>query len=368
MKALRKGYTTGTCAAAASKAAALMLAGDRKINSVEIELPGGSIASFEVEAVDIDENRAVCAVKKYSGDDPDVTNGLMIYSQVTAGGKGIRIDGGEGVGRVTKPGLQRAVGEAAINNVPRRMIHDAVKEAFEENGLECGAEVIISVPGGAETAKNTFNPRLGIVGGISILGTTGIVEPMSTKALIDTIDVELRFLRTNNRKYALITPGNYGRDHIKESLAIDPDKAVKCGNYIGDAIDLSISNGMSGITIVGHIGKLVKLAAGIMNTHSSNADARMEIICATAAVCGAPQSAAQEIMECVTTDDALSVLEKYGLLRCVTERISNRIDFYINKRCRGMSYAFIVFSSVYGELCRGGDMRVLEETLKEVSV
>lgn len=368
MKALVKGFTTGTCAAAASKAAAQMLAGGREVDKVTIELPSGMHVSFEVEKAEINTDSASCAVRKFSGDDPDVTDGLLIYSEVTAGGRGIRIDGGEGVGRITKPGLQRKVGEAAINNVPRKMIHDAVKSAFDEAGLECGADVLISVPKGAETAKKTFNPRLGIVGGISILGTTGIVEPMSTKALVDTIDVELRFLSANDRKYALITPGNYGRDHIRTSLGIDPDKAVKCSNFIGDAIDLSIKNGIKGITIVGHIGKLIKLAAGIMNTHSSNADARMEIICSAAAVCGAPQRAALEIMECITTDDAIRVLEQYGLRERVMERISDRINYYVNKRCSGMGYAFIVFSNVYGELFRGGDMKVLEETMKEASL
>lgn len=366
MEKLKKGYTTGTCAAIASRAAVIMLMSGKAPERVSVTLPNGERIETDILDVSADGHSAECAVRKYAGDDPDVTDGILIYSCVTLVKDGITVDGGRGVGRVTKPGLQRAVGEAAINDVPRKMIISAVSETLEEYGAECGAEVIISVPGGEELAKQTFNPRLGIEGGISILGTTGIVEPMSTKAVIDTIDVELSFKKANGHAYALITPGNYGRDYVMKRLGLDIDAAVKCSNYIGAAIDIAAEKGFKGMLLIGHAGKLIKLAAGIMNTHSRTADGRAEIICANAALEGAPKEALEAIMESVTTDDAAAVLKKYGLLESVMKRISDRIEHYIDMRCGGrIEHAFIVFSNVYGELCRGGNEAVEMEVLNE---
>lgn len=361
-----RGYTTGTCAAVATKAAArLLLSGDAAAEE-SIVTPAGETIKVELSELRRDGESAVCAVRKHAGDDPDVTDGLLIYSRVTLCGGQITIDGSEGVGRVTKPGLQRAVGEAAINDVPRRMITEAVREVMDEYGVNTGAEVIISVPGGAEIAEKTFNPRLGIEGGISILGTTGIVEPMSTKALIDTISVELDFKKANGHRYALITPGNYGREHIIDTMGLDIDAAVKCSNYIGDTIDLAAEKGFSGVLLIGHAGKLVKLAAGIMNTHSRVADGRAEVICANAAMEGVPREYLARIMESVTVDDAAAALTECGALDKVMRRIAARMEYHISKRCAGrIEYGFIMFSNVYGELCHGGSEKVIKETINE---
>lgn len=366
MAELRSGYTTGTCAAIAAKAAVRMLLTQEAVKTEYVITPNGTRIETEISDAEYSGCRARCAAKKFAGDDPDITNGMRIFAEVTFGGDGIAIDGGEGVGRVTKPGLDQPVGAAAINSVPRRMIAEAVRGVIEELGAECGAHVIISVPGGEKTALKTFNPRLGIEGGISILGTSGIVEPMSTRAVIETIRTELNFKRQNGHNCVVVVPGNYGRDFVMDRLGLDIDSAVKCSNYIGEAIDIAIEKQLSSILLIGHAGKLIKLAAGIMNTHSQTADGRVEIFCTHAALCGASLAVLERIMKCVTTDDMITILKEFGMLDEVMQRIGERINYYINKRCGGeIKYAFEVFSNVHGELCRGGDEKVFANAVKE---
>lgn len=366
MSKLKSGYTTGTCAAIAAKAAVKMIFTQKMVSTEYIITPPGTKIETEIRHAEIRRNSAKCAVKKYSGDDPDITNGILVYAEAELCDGDIKIDGGEGVGRITKPGLDQPVGAAAINSVPRKMIQDAVTEVLEENGAECGAAILISIPEGKELAKKTFNPRLGIEGGISVLGTSGIVEPMSTRAILDTIDVELNFRKSNGRSYAIIAPGNYGRDFVHERMGIDIDAAVKCSNYIGDTIDMVREKQYKGLFLIGHVGKLVKLAAGIMNTHSRVADGRMEIFCAHAALCGASAETAEQIMAAVTTDDVIAVLKAHQLLEPVMNSIKARMEFYLGKRCDGMPYAFVMFSNVHGELCRGGDIKIIERAVQEV--
>ncbi|MDE7218481.1 MAG: cobalt-precorrin-5B (C(1))-methyltransferase CbiD, partial [Oscillospiraceae bacterium] len=234
-KKLRLGYTTGSCAAAAAKAAAYMLLTGRRLEQVELATPKGIRLTLPVQEIRMGEKEVSCAVEKDGGDDPDVTTGALIFAAVSRKEEpGIAIDGGEGVGRVTKAGLDQPVGAAAINSVPRRMIREGLEEIQSLTGDAGGLSVVISVPGGRELAKRTFNPRLGITGGISIIGTTGIVEPMSEQALVDTIRVELRQRRESGAEYVLLTPGNYGSDFIRDSLGIDPAIAVQTSNFIGD--------------------------------------------------------------------------------------------------------------------------------------
>ncbi|MCQ2553512.1 MAG: cobalt-precorrin-5B (C(1))-methyltransferase CbiD [Clostridia bacterium] len=267
-KKLRLGYTTGSCAAAASKAAAWMLLTGVKRERIGLKTPKGIDLDLEVKEITMAEDYAKCAIEKDGGDDPDVTKGALIFSEVRKCEEpGIHIDGGFGVGRVTKRGLDQPVGNAAINSIPRLMIKENLEEICKIADYEGGLSVVISVPLGEELAKKTFNPRLDIVGGISILGTTGIVEPMSEKALVDTIRVELRQRRENGAEYVLLTPGNYGVDFIKGNIA-DPEIAVQSSNFIGDTIDMCKEMGFKGALLVGHIGKLVKIAGGMLNTHS----------------------------------------------------------------------------------------------------
>ena len=351
-KRLRLGYTTGTCAAAASKAAALMLVGGVRTDQVTIMTPKKIGLTLDVLEASVENGTASCAIRKDSGDDPDVTNGMLIYARVTLSReRGVRIEGGVGIGRVTKPGLECEVGTAAINRVPREMIAREVGAVLEGYGSACGAEVVISAPEGEEIARRTFNPRLGIVGGISILGTSGIVEPMSDAALVDTIKAELNIRAANGDRYLLITPGNYGEDYIKDKLRFDPELAVKCSNFIGDTLSYAVEKGFEGVLLIGHIGKLVKLAGGLMNTHSKYGDCRMEILTAYAAVHGADADTARALMECVTTDDAIRVLDEHGLREGVMRSVIQKIKFYMDAAGFGKLRAeSIMFSSKYGLL------------------
>jgi len=362
---LRLGYTTGTCAAAAAKAAAYMLLTGQRMERVALTTPKGIRLELPVQEIRIKPERVSCAIEKDSGDDPDVTRGTLIFAEVSRSvGDGIFIDGGAGVGRVTKPGLDQPVGAAAINSVPRRMIRDAVEEVQSLTDDHSGLQVIISVPEGEALAKKTFNPRLGIVGGISILGTTGIVEPMSEQALVDTIRVELRQRRESGAAYVLLTPGNYGSAFIRDGLGLDAGIAVQTSNFIGDALEMCVEMGFRGALLVGHIGKLVKLAGGMWNTHSKYGDCRMEIIAAYAAVCGLDAERAAEILRCVSCDEAIRILKEAGLERETMDRLMERIGFHLQAKAGdAMDIGAITFSKVYGTL---GKTSLAERMLRAI--
>ena len=353
---LRYGWTTGSCAAAAAKAAALMLFSGEEFRQVRLMTPKGIELYLDVEDVTRLPDRVECAVRKYSGDDPDVTDGLLIYAKVEKGDEessGLRVilDGGIGVGRVTKPGLEQQIGQAAINNVPRRMITEEVERICRACGY-CGEmKVTISIPDGEETAKKTFNPRLGIVGGLSVLGTSGIVEPMSEKALTDTIYMEMKMLRESGYSCCYAVPGNYGMDFLTEQLGINPDLAVKCSNYVGDTIDDAKLLGMKGLLLIGHVGKFIKLAAGVMNTHSRTADCRMEVFASHAAMAGADAAVVKEIMACLNTTEAVKILKDRGLLQDIMKTVMERITFYLRQRAGGeLETGAVVFSGEEGIL------------------
>lgn len=356
-KRLRCGYTTGSCAAAAAKAAAEMLLGGRNVQNIELMTPKGILLRLDIYDILREENRVSCAVKKDGGDDPDATNGILVYAEAgySADGGGmsgqVHIDGGIGVGRVTLPGLEQPVGAAAINRVPRQMIKDAVLEICEAYDYTGGIDIVISVPEGVEIGKKTFNPRLGIEGGISILGTTGIVEPMSETALIKSIEVEMKVLVSGGNECLVVIPGNYGTVFSKNELGIDTGKSLKCSNYIGETIDFAVNLGVKKLLFIGHIGKFIKLSGGIMNTHSRNADCRMELMAAAALRAGAPVRVLKEILDAPTTDEGLRILLEEGYLEDSMKYIMERIGFYLNHRCQGaIETEAMVFSNVYGLL------------------
>ena len=355
-KRLRCGYTTGSCAAAASKAAAWMLLSGERINSITIMTPKGTLLQLPLEDVTMGENSVSCAVRKDSGDDPDVTDGMLIYSivrKIPDPGK-IVVDGGEGIGRVTKKGLECPVGCAAINPVPRKMIEDGVRWAlnkFNAGRNSFGISVEICAPLGAQISERTYNPRLGIVDGISILGTSGIVEPMSEQALIDTIKVEMKVLKAAGKNHIFLTPGNYGEEFAAQNLHLPLTCAVKTSNFIGDSLDLACELKFESVLLVGHMGKLIKLAGGIFNTHSKYADARMEIIAAHGAQWGAGEKTVRKIMECITTDEALSCFEDEAIKRKTIESIINKIDFNIKYRTKKqIKTGIVLFSKEHGLL------------------
>ena len=365
-KKMRMGYTTGSCAAAASKAAAWMLLHGQILPEVELMTPKGIGLHLEVLDPKLSKGEASCAIRKDAGDDPDVTDGLLIYATVRKAEKpGVTLDGGEGVGRVTRVGLEQAVGDAAINKVPRQMIREGVEEIRRAAGYTGGLSVIISIPGGEELARKTFNPRLGIVGGISVLGTSGIVEPMSEEALIQTIRVDIKMQLSGGRSYLVLVPGNYGLDFLEDYEPEVLKRSVKYSNFLGEAIDAAVEFGAKGILLVGHIGKLVKLAAGIMNTHSRNADARMDILTAHAAVLGADQETAARLMDCITTDEALDILKEKGLLEPVMKRLLERMEFYVDHRSgKSLERGILTFSLEQGVLGESTDVRRLIACVK----
>ena len=364
-KKMRTGYTTGSCAAAAAKAAVCMLLSGEVIQQVRLMTPKGVELDLEVEQIERRQHGVRCAVRKDSGDDPDVTNGIYVYAEVRKEPEpGIYLDGGEGIGRITKKGLEQPVGAAAINRVPRQMIREAVKEECVRARYDGGLSVMISIPEGRKIAERTFNPRLGIEGGISVLGTSGIVEPMSEKALTDTIFLELKMLKENGIDRCCVVPGNYGRDFLAEQLGVDTDQAVKCSNYIGETIDAAVNLEMRSLLLIGHIGKLIKVAAGVMNTHSRQADCRMEVLAAYAAAEGASAECVQAILSCITTMEALELLKEKGILSGVMERVMERIEFHLCHRAGGsLQVEAIVFSTEDGIL---GKTKRAEALLKEI--
>ena len=351
-KKLRYGYTTGTCAAAAAKAATAMLLSKQRVDYIQIDTPKGITLNLEVEDVTIDDDVISCAIRKDAGDDPDDTNGILIYATVyKCSEDGIELLGGVGVGKVTKPGLACSVGGPAINPVPRKMITDAVASVARCNSYDGGLTVTISVPEGIEIAKKTFNPRLGIVGGLSILGTSGIVEPMSEKALVDTIYVEMDVQKSKGNENLLVFFGNDGQDFAKNTLKLSIGEAVTCSNFVGEVLDYAVFKGFKSVLFIGHSGKLVKLAQGVMNTHSKYADCRTDALALYAMFEGASKDIGLEIAGSLTTDEAVKILKREELDKVVLQKINERIEFYMQQRVHGrIKTAALMFSNVHGVL------------------
>lgn len=362
-KNLRCGYTTGSCATAASKAATTMLLTGKRVEVVRIDTPKGIVLDLEPLDVIITEKSVSCAIRKDAGDDPDDTHGVLVYAKVEKSEiPGIHIEGGIGVGRVTKPGLACAVGGPAINPTPRKMITLEVEKAMNLAGYKGGINIIISVPEGVEIAKKTFNPRLGIVGGLSILGTSGIVEPMSEKALIETMYVELNAQKARGNKNLLVFFGNYGEDFSRDQMHLNLDGAVTCSNFVGELLDYAVFCNFETLLLIGHSGKLAKLAQGIMNTHSKYADCRTELFALEAMFHGASVDVGKEIYQCLTTDEVTKVLQRENLFESVMREITAKIDFYMQHRVHSkIKTAALMFSNVFGIL---GKTRYADELIQ----
>lgn len=361
---MRFGFTTGSCAAAAAKAACYMLLTGKKKKSIQIETPKG--IPFEAEIVEIHmlEKEVRCGVVKDGGDDPDVTTGSLIMATVSLQQQGICIDGGRGVGRVTMPGLDQPVGNAAINHVPREMIEKEVTEVCTLCDYRGGIKVIISVPGGEELAEKTFNPRLGIQGGISILGTSGIVEPMSSRALLDTIRVELNQKKELGYRLVPVSPGNYGLDFMKNTYDFDLDVSVKCSNFIGDTMDMACELGFEGILLTGHIGKLIKVSGGMMNTHSKEGDCRMELLAAAGLKGGCSKECALEILGNAVTEEGIRLLQEEKVLEPSMAYVMERIHFFLQKRAAGrLQVECMMYANQYGLL---GQTPEAEKMLQDI--
>ena len=361
-KMLRCGYTTGTCAALAAAGAARLLLTGQAPSRLSLRTPKGWVV--EVAPVFcrlLEEGGALCAVRKDGGDDADVTHGMLVQAAVVlTPGPGVSIQGGEGVGRGPRPGLDQPVGAAAKNPVPRQIIARAVAQELETAAWPGGAGVTISIPGGAETARRTFNPLLGVEGGLSVLGTSGIVEPMSQQAIVDTIEVEARQARQSGARLILI-PGNYGADFLAaqglDGLGVP---VVRCSNFIGDALDIAAAQRFEQVLLAGHIGKLVKVAGGIMNTHSRQADCRTELFCAHAAAAGASTALCRRLLDAATTDACIPLLDAEGLRDPVLSSLTAAVQTHLERRAAGaFAVGALLFSNQYGLLGLSPQARTL---------
>ena len=360
---LRCGYTTGTCAVAAVRGAAELLLLGRQLSAVRVDTPAGIQVEAELLEFSAGPGWASCAVRKDGGDDPDVTDGTLIFARVERKDTpGVEIDGGEGVGRVTRPGLDQPVGAAAINSTPRRMIREQAEAVLKEAEASSGLRAVISVPEGQRLAGGTFNPRLGIEGGISILGTSGIVRPMSEEALIRSVHLELDLVRAGGAEDVLVTPGNYGEDFSRDVLGLRLDRWALCSNYVGEAIDHARGLGFRSLLLVGHLGKLVKVAAGIMNTHSRTADGRGETMAAHTALCGGDRALVERIFDAPTTDGGVEMLEEAGLKEAVMDSLAAALDRRLKARAGAdMEIEALFFSNRFGILGQTpGAARLLE--------
>lgn len=362
-KKLKKGFTTGTCATAASVAAASMILNQEIEEKITVHTASGIEVTMDLLDTSFSDLQATAAVEKDGGDDADATHGLLIYATVTLlpEEKQIEIDGGEGVGRVTQKGLAIDVGQVAINPTPRRMIEESVRKVI---GPNCGAKVVIWVPEGKERAKLTYNSRLGIVGGISILGTTGIVNPMSEESWKAAITIELSMLYNQGNRSVILVPGNYGEDFATQKLGLPSGKIVNMSNFVGHVLKEVQRIGFNRVLMVGHMGKFVKVASGIFSTHSKDADARIETLIANLALMGAPLEMLQSIDACLTTESAGTIISQYGyepVYQILVDKIKKKSERLLKNRKPEVTVDVVLFASEAGFLASTKPLEELKE-------
>ncbi|MBC8743552.1 cobalt-precorrin-5B (C(1))-methyltransferase [Lactobacillus sp. Marseille-P7033] len=349
---LRKGFTTGTTATAATVAAIRTLLNQEPQETVTVHAANGKTAIFDVEQTDFDEQQASCAIKKDGGDDQDATDGALIFATVKLRDDNeIRLDGGKGVGRVTKEGLANKPGMPAINPTPRRVIKAAARE---ELGEKRGVDIVISVPEGERIAKLTYNPRLGIVGGISILGTSGVVTPMSESSWKHSISIEMNIHRKRGDNTIVLVPGNYGEDFAKDELGIPNAKIVQMSNFVGYVLHETQRLGFTKVLIVGDLGKMIKVAGGIFSTHSKDADARAEIMVANLALMGGvPTTFLRKINQCLTTISMIKMIDEAGyqdVYQMIADKIKLRAEKLLAHREPHVEIDAVIFSRESGFL------------------
>ncbi len=359
---LRRGYSTGSCAAAAAKAAVDYLFSGQRPEKVQINTPAGVLLSLDVCEVAHGEGWVECAVQKDAGDDPDITDGMLVKARaVPVETPGIKLKGGRGVGVVTKPGLQVRVGKPAINPVPEKMILEAAGAMLPEGR---GVEIEIIIPDGERLARKTLNSRLGVEGGLSVLGTSGLVEPMSEKSYEDTLALELKAVSLEHKGPVVLVTGNYGRTLALEHYGLPEAAVVKIGNLVGFSLDRCRELGMNNILVIGHIGKLIKVVAGIFNTHSRVADARFETFAARAALLNADLGTILKMREAVTTEDMVDLLSEIGgegYFDQLAEEVSARASAYLYDE---VEVGTILFNFRRGLLGSDGKARSLLEEFK----
>ncbi|RQD76596.1 MAG: cobalamin biosynthesis protein CbiD, partial [Candidatus Syntrophonatronum acetioxidans] len=334
-RVLRRGYTTGTCAAAAARAALTMLVKGKPVEYVTLSTPAGKDLRLKVLDSRLNREYVLCAIKKEGGDDPDITNGVKVYARVEYTlQEGIQLEGGEGVGQVTRPGLSLPVGSSAINPGPRQQIKEALQDLMPSGK---GIKVTLSIPGGEELAEKTLNSTLGIQGGLSILGTTGIVEPMSEEAIQKSLVLQIPQSLEEGFTSLVLTPGRRGKRQAEEILGLPGGAVLQMSNFVGFMLSSCLKYGVREVILCGSLGKLVKVAGGIFNTHSREADARREIMAAFTALEGAPRELIEEIMGGVTVEGAVEKVKEAGLERVfnsVAKASSRRAEDYLKKKIK----------------------------------
>ncbi|WP_054746491.1 cobalt-precorrin-5B (C(1))-methyltransferase CbiD [Lentilactobacillus rapi] len=348
---MRKGFTTGITATAASVAALTALLDQKEQAAVSVQAANGQNVTFTIEKCDFDKKKAAVAIKKDGGDDQDATDGMLIYSTVNLRDDNqINLDGGKGIGRVTQEGLPNKPGMPAINPTPRKMIKQSVRKVL---GPDRGADVIISAPEGERVAKLTYNPKLGIVGGISILGTSGIVTPMSEDSWKASISIEMNIHKKRGDEDIILTPGDAGEAFAKEKLGLPAEKIVQMSNFVGYVLKEAQRIGFKRVLIVGDLGKLIKVSGGIFSTHSKDADARAEIMVANLALLGAPTEMLQRVYKCLTTISMLKIVEEDGyqrVLQVIVDKIKDRSQKYIAHREPKVDIEAVIYSNTSGVL------------------
>ncbi|EGT2201429.1 cobalt-precorrin-5B (C(1))-methyltransferase [Clostridioides difficile] len=379
-KKYRRGYTTGSCATGASKAAVYMLITKNRINTINIDTPKGIPLSLKVDNINISDTFVECSIKKDGGDDIDATHTMDIYARAEIVSKNdknkeyltlkdidglsnnsesqielykfIRVYGGIGIGVVTKKGLSVDVGKPAINPTPLKMINHEIRNLIGDNfesilGNNKVLKITIFAPQGEAVAKKTFNPRLGIVGGISIIGTTGIVEPMSDDGWKKSLSIELQMKKEQGLDKIILVPGNHGEQFIREKLNLDIKYVVRTSNFIGYMIKEAQRIGYKKILMAGHIGKFIKISAGIFNTHSKVADARSEILVANLALMGATYEFLNKINQCLTTEEAVELInnsEYRQVYNILSNKCRERVKQYLNEDSDDIDVEVIIFS------------------------
>jgi cobalt-precorrin-5B (C1)-methyltransferase len=338
-KKYRRGYTTGSCAAGAAKAATYMLLTKKRIDNINIDTPKGIPLTLKIENINICDDYIECSIEKDGGDDIDATHTMHIYARAELvkrqGKENILVCGGEGIGVVTRKGLSVEVGKHAINPVPMKMINNEVSKVIGSDtsdtlGNDTVLKITIFAPRGQEISKKTFNPRLGIVGGISILGTTGIVEPMSDEGWKKSLSIELKMKRVQGLDKIILVPGNHGEQFIRENLNLDMKYVIRTSNFIGYMLKEAQRMGYKKILMVGHIGKFIKLSAGIFNTHSKIADARSEILVSNLALMKAPYEFLEKISECLTAEEAVEIIDNSDYKEFY-DLVSNKCKFKVKQ-------------------------------------
>lgn len=349
---LRFGYTTGSCATAAAKAATMGLFQGNIPDEVEINTPTGITLRMKIFDKYLSQYTSACTVQKDAGDDPDITHGCKIYARVERNHTHtIEIDGGEGVGRVTKPGLQVAIGEAAINPVPRRMIEHAVREVVGEG---MGVKIIISVPNGKLLAEKTFNSKLGIVGGISIIGTTGIVRPMSEDAFKHSLLCGLDIARGYGYETAVLVPGNIGKRSIHTLTDIPNDQVIQTSNFVGFMLEAALKRHFKKVILAGHPGKLVKLIRGDFHTHSAVSQPANDILIDIIRQSQSEPRSLDALQQDTTVEGIVELLRDRGnlsLMHDVAEKIETKVlEFCKDKQPSSNMEAGIILFDMKGSV------------------